>query len=92
MKKANVVKLETMAQDFLQYRYRVWLRLGKRDADWAYYQGACDMIAAFGGNWRRNYRGDDTDESSENISNYSHTVWFPSDEHCARLNEDAWKE
>ena len=92
MKKSNVVKIETLAQDFLQYRYKIWLLDGKRAADWTYYQGACDMITAFGGSWRRNYHGNDTDESSENISNYSHTVWFPKDEYCTRLNENAWKE
>lgn len=56
MKKANVEKLQTMAQDFLQYRYKMWLALGKRDADWNYYEGVCDMIAAFGGEWRRRYK------------------------------------
>lgn len=91
MKKANVEKLQTMAQDFLQYRYKVWLTLGKRDADWNYYEGACDMIAAFGGEWRRRYKGDATEAAEADISNYYHTVLFPSDDHCVRLNIDAWK-
>ena len=51
MTQKNIDKLETMAQDFLQYRYRIWLLGGKRDADWNFYEGACKMIEAFGGSW-----------------------------------------
>ena len=91
MTQKNVAKLETMAEDFLQYRYKMWLKFGKRDADWNFYDSACAMIAAFGGQWRRNYHGGDT-EGTDDIKNYSHTVWFPSNDTCQRLNEDAWKE
>lgn len=91
MKKANVEKLQIMAQDFLQYRYKMWLNFGKRDADWNYYEGACGMIEAFGGEWRKRYVGDDTETAEADINNYYHTVWFPSDDRCTRLNVDAWK-
>lgn len=91
MKKSNVKKLEIMAQDFLQYRYRQFL-MSKHDVDWWYYQGATAMIEAFGGNWRRSYRGKDTEEEKNDYNNYSHTVWFPDDNTCDRLNEDAWKD
>ena len=87
MTQNNIDKLETMAQDFLQYRYKVWLLGDKRDADWNFYEGACKMIEAFGGSWRRNFKGGDEDD----IKNYSHTVWFPSNDTCQRLNEDVWK-
>lgn len=88
MTQKNVGKLETMAEDFLQYRYKIWLGFGKEAADWNFYDGACAMIAAFGGQWRRNFKGGDEDD----IKNYSHTVWFPSNDTCQRLNEDAWKD
>lgn len=91
MKKANVEKLEIMAQDFLQYRYRLFCTMGRRDEDWIYYLGACKMIEAIGGDWRRYYNGKDTEEDKLNVDNYSHTVIFPNDETCSRLNEDAWK-
>lgn len=39
MKKANVEKLQIMARDFLQYRYRIFCNMGRRDADWTYYEG-----------------------------------------------------
>lgn len=92
MKKANVEKLEIMAAGFLQYRYKMWLTFGKRDADWNFYEGACAMIISFGGDWKRHYKGGDTEDEQNSVENYSHTVWFPSDERCAKLNEDAWKE
>ena len=88
MTQKNIDKLETMAQDFLQYRYKVWLLGGKRDADWNFYEGACKMIEAFGGSWRRNFKGGDEDD----IKNYSHTVFFPDNRLCESLNEDAWKD
>ena len=69
MTQKNVGKLETMAEDFLQYRYKIWLGFGKEAADWNFYDGACAMIAAFGGQWRRNFKGGDEDD----IKNYSHT-------------------
>ena len=52
MTQKNIGKLEIMAQDFLQYRYKMWLIFDKRDVDWNFYQGACKMIEAFGGSWR----------------------------------------
>ena len=88
MTQKNIDKLETMAQDFLQYRYRIWLLGGKRDADWNFYEGACRMIEAFGGGWRRSFKDGDKDD----IKNYSHTVWFPDNRLCENLNEDAWKD
>lgn len=91
MTKKNVEKLQVMAQDFLQYRYRIFCTMGRHDPDWFYYQGACDMIQAFGGEWRRFYKGDDTEEQKNDPNNYYHVVWFPSKETCDRLNEDAWK-
>lgn len=90
MTKKNVEKLEIMAQDFLQYRYRMFCG-ARRDADWNYYQGACDMIQAFGGEWKRVYNGGDTEDDMNNPDNYHHIVWFPSKEKIERLNEDAWK-
>lgn len=93
MKKAHIEKLQIMAQDFLQYRYRIFCSMGRRDADWNYYEGACAMITAFGGEWKRIYTGKDHggEEELNNPDNYYHTVWFPSKETCERLNEDAWK-
>lgn len=88
MTQKNIDKLETMAQDFLQYRYRIWLLGGKRDADWNFYEGACRMIEAFGGSWRRSFKDGDKDD----IKNYFHTVWFPDNRLCENLNEDAWKD
>lgn len=50
------------------------------------------MIEAFGGEWRRMYKGDENNEEQLNDPNYYvHDVWFPNKEKCARLNEDAWK-
>lgn len=104
MRKANVEKLETMAADFLQYRWMIHLTTKKleetgeitrpenaQSPDFLYYNGACAMIQAFGGEWRRDYKGNQTPRELNDISKYSHTVWFPSDETCSRLNEDAWK-
>lgn len=103
MKKANVEKLQTMAEGFLQYRWRIHLMTKKMEEegklerlantespDFTYYKGACAMIEAFGGHWRRYYKGDHTPEAMNNINNYSHSVWFPSDETCAHMNEHAW--
>lgn len=87
----NVETLETMAQDFLQYRYKIFCN-GRRDPDWAFYEGACAMIEAFGGEWRRRFVGDLNDEKQLNdASYYYHSVIFPNKERCARLNKDAWK-
>lgn len=103
MKKANVEKLEIMAAGFLQYRYRIYLiteAMYKNDdinknehiknPDLVYYEGACNMIESFGGHWQRHYKGDNTADSMNDITNYSHNVWFPNDEVCSRLNEHAW--
>ena len=92
MKKANVEKLETMAAGYLQYRYKMYLGFGKRDADWVAYSGACDTLEAFGATWWRHYHGGDTEEERDDFKNYHHSVRFPSDEACNRLNVDAWKE
>lgn len=54
-------------------------------------RGACGMVEAFGGTWRRKYKGGNSEEERNNPDNYLHTVWFPDDETCSRLNEDAWK-
>ena len=87
----NVEKLEVMVQDFLQYRYTMFCD-GRRDPDWTFYQGACQMIEAFGGEWKRVYKGKDhSEEELNNPDNYYHTVWFPSKERCEQLNENAWK-
>ena len=88
MTKKNIDKLRIMAQDYLQYRFKIWLCCGERDSDRIFYEGACAMIDAFGGDWKRNFKGGDEND----IKNYSHTVWFPSDERCKNLNENAWKD
>ena len=88
MTQKNIDKLETMAQDFLQYRYKVWLLGGKRDADWNFYKGACRMIEAFGGSWQRRFKGG----SDDDIKKYSHTVFFPDNRLCENLDENAWKD
>ena len=88
MNKKNIEKLETMAQDFLQYRYKMWLFGKKRDADWNFYKGACAMIEAFGGTWQRNFKGGDEND----IKNYSHSVWFPDNRLCESLEENTWKD
>lgn len=91
MTKKNIEKLQIMAQDFLQYRYSIYCR-NQRNEDFLHYQGACDMICAFGGEWKRGYTGKDNEtDSLNNPENYYHIVWFPSKEKCERLNEDAWK-
>lgn len=88
----NLETLETMAQDFLQYRYRIFCSYGRRDADWNFYEGACAMIEAFGGRWIRDFHGDNNDDEQINdASYYSHVVIFPNKEKCARLNKDVWK-
>lgn len=97
MLKKNVEGLEKMAADYLQYRYGMYLHAdkaseGKAQPDWTHYNGACDMLAAFGCEWRRHYTGPDTEEGYSNINNYSHWVRFPSDDRCKRLNFDAWAE
>lgn len=92
MLKKNVEGLEKMAGDYLQYRFQMYLH-SKRDADWAHYRGACSMIEAIGGEWRRLYSGDETSEAQlGDIHFYRHWVLFPSDEKCKRLNFDAWAE
>ena len=88
MDKKNIEKLQIMAQDFLQYRYRMWLFGKKRDADWNFYNGACKMIEAFGGTWQRKFKGGDEND----IKNYSHSVWFPDNTMCESLDENAWKD
>ena len=92
MRKSSVEKLQMMAQGFLQCRYKIWLTCGKREADWCHYLGACEMIEAIGGTWKRHYCGDLSDQSRSDIRNYSHTVWFPDDDDCKRLNIHAWDE
>lgn len=97
-KNANIEGLEKMAADFLQYRYRIYLHTRKihnadwdeEIPDWIFYNGACKMIEAFGGEWRRSYRGGESDEEKGDPNNYSHWVIFPNDERCQRLNFDAW--
>lgn len=92
MLKKNVAKLEIMLQDFLQYRYKIYCAMGRRDADWTYYEGVCDTITACGGTWTRSYKGGESEEEKSNPNNYSHTVWLPDDEICKRLNENCWKD
>lgn len=88
MNQKNIEKLQIMAQDFLQYRYKVWLLGGKRDADYNFYNGAYKMIEAFGGTWQRTFKGGDEND----IKNYFHKVYFPNDMLCESLNEDMWKD
>lgn len=88
MTQKNIDKLETMAQDFLQYRFKVWLLGGERDADRLFYEGACKMIEAFGGTWQRKFKGGDEND----IKNYFHKVYFPDNRMCESLIEDAWKD
>lgn len=97
MKKKNVKGLEQMAEDYLQYRWGIYLHTKKRCGeeiarpDFVHYSGACDMLGAMGMRWERTYRGNNTQEQLDDISLYSHWVSFPSDEACERLNFDAWK-
>lgn len=91
MKKKNIEGLEKMAADYLQYRYRMYLH-SKRDADWAHYRGACAMIEAIGGDWRRHYNGTETEEDQQNPANYKHNVILPSDNKCEHLDFNAWEE
>lgn len=98
MLKKNVTGIEKMAADWLQYRWRMYLHTreergdNRGNPDFVYYTGACGLIEAIGGEWRRNYRGDDTEEQLSNPENYSHWVLLPSDEQCKRLNFNAWEE
>lgn len=96
MTKAQTAKLESLAQDFLQYRYTLFLHFrgeykDKADPNYLHYKGACDMIDAFGGEWRRVYKGDDSEEAINDIRNYSHIVRFPDADRINRLNLDRWK-
>lgn len=97
MLKKNVEGLEKMAADYLQYRWGMYLRWakthGREEAkpDFVHYSGACDMLGAMGATWERTYRGT-TPEDLDDPKMYSHWVRFPSDEHCKRLNFDAWKD
>lgn len=97
MLKKNVEGLEKMAAGYLQYKYSMYLRWknahGEEEArpDFVYYCGACRMLEAMGATWERTYRGK-TPEDLDNPEMYSHWVRFPSDEHCKRLNFDAWAE
>ena len=96
MLKKNVEGIEKMMADYLTYRFKLHLRSEeesrKPNPDWLSYIGATRLIEAIGGEWRRNYRGDDTEEALNNPANYSHWVMLPSDERCKRLNFDAWEE
>lgn len=99
MLKRNVQGIEKMMGDWLQYRWRMYLHAKKyRDMeehkanpDFLYYTGACGLIESIGGEWRRNYRGDDSEEQLNDPKYYSHWVILPSDETCKRLNFDAWE-
>lgn len=96
MRKANIQKLQKIAADFLQYRFAMILIAKENNIDptidTAFYNGACAMIDSFGGEWKRIYNGNDHNKKQLNdIKNYSHIVWFPSDETCEKLNENAWK-
>ena len=96
MKKTNVQKLEKIAADFLQYRYRIYLIVKKNhvndDADYLVYSGATKMIEAIGGEWKRIYHGKENNQDElNNINNYEHIVWFPTDSTCENLNLNVWK-
>lgn len=100
MLKKNVEGIEKMAADWLNYRFRIYLNAKKRHYDgekyaepaFIHYCGATALIEAIGGEWRRNYRGDNTEEALNNPENYSHWVLLPSDERCKRLNFNAWED
>lgn len=64
---------ETMCAGYLNDRYRIWLNMGERDADWTVYEGGLKMLTAFGCEWRRNGDG-------------IHSVYFLSAEDAKRLN------
>lgn len=97
MKKANVEKLEHMAATYLQHKYRFYLSarnqcgVSSREAAiaWDQYSTACDTIRAFGADWLRRFTGE-AGKDDWDISNYEHTVKFPTDAACDRLNLDAW--
>lgn len=98
MLKKNVEGIEKMAADWLQYRWRMYLHAkehrgdDRANPDFVFYCGATEMIQAIGGEWRRNYRGDNSEEQLNDPKNYSHWVMLPSDERCKRLNFNAWEE
>lgn len=98
MLKKNVAGVEKMAADWLQYRWRMYLHAKKyrgeesANPDFVFYCGAVELIQAIGGEWRRNYSGDNSEEQLNDPKNYSHWVLLPSDERCKRLNFDAWGE
>ena len=98
MLKKNVAGLEKMAADWLQYRWRMYLHSIKKrgdnraNPDFVYYCGACGLIEAMGGEWRREYAWDNSEEQLTDPAKYHHLVILPSDEKCKRLNFDAWKE
>lgn len=98
MLKKNVSGIEKMMADWLQYRWRMYLHAkdirgeGASNCDFCYYCGATGLIEAIGGEWRRNYRGDDSEEQLNDPKRYSHWVLLPSDETCKRLNFNAWED
>ena len=98
MLKKNVSGVEKMAADWLQYRWKMYLHdkefrgEARANPDFIYYCGATAMIEAIGGEWRRNYRGDQSEEQLADPKNYSHWVLLPSDEKCKRLNFSAWED
>ena len=98
MLKKNVRGIEQMMADWLQYRWRMYLHAKqfrgeeRANPDFIYYCGATGLIESIGGEWRRTYRGDNTEEQLNDPKLYSHWVLLPSDETCKRLNFDAWRE
>ena len=66
-------------------RQRIAVYLGLAESD------DFSMLEAIGGEWRRNYRGDESEEQLASPENYSHWVLLPSDERCKRLNFGAWE-
>lgn len=96
MLKKNVEGIEKMMADYLTYRFKLHLRNvaeGRENSpDFLSYVGSIRLIEAIGGEWRRHYRGDDTEQAIIDPTNYSHSVLLPSDERCKRLNFNAWED
>lgn len=97
MKKANVEKLEHMAATYLQHKYGTYLWMRNEFGDdsreanltWAEYTASCATLASFGATWNRWFTGKEG-KGEWKIENYHHTVKFPTNNQCDKLNLDAW--
>lgn len=98
MKKANVEKLEHMAATYLQHKYTRYMHYRKEQGvdsraatvTWEQYVAACEMLVAFGAQWNRFFLGNEQTDDVHDATLYTHSVKFPTDAQCDKLNLNAW--